>query len=164
MINLDPVPIDPTQLRTAFGCFPSGVTAICGMIGGRPAGMAANSFCAVSVSPLLVSVCVQNSSTTWPTLRDRPRLGLSVLAENQDLACRDLAARDTDRFAAIHWETTADGAVFVSGATAWLECSIDREVPAGDHTLVLLGIHRLRAHLSAAPLVFHGSEFRRLAM
>ena len=31
---------DSRTLRNAFGCFPSGVTAICAMIEGEPVGMA----------------------------------------------------------------------------------------------------------------------------
>ena len=45
---------DSRTLRNAFGCFPSGVTAICAMIDGEPDGMAASSFVAVSLDPPLV--------------------------------------------------------------------------------------------------------------
>ena len=163
MITIAPVPNDPSTLRSAYACFPSGVTAVCALIDARPVGIAASSFAPVSIGPPLVSVCVQNTSTTWPLLRGRRRLGVSVLAEAQDLECRALAMKDGDRFASVDWEATPEGAVLVNGATAWLDCSIHAEVPAGDHAIVLLGIHGLRATPEVAPLVFHGSRFRRLA-
>lgn len=84
------------ELRRAFGCFPSGVTAVCAPVDGAPIGMAASSFTSVSLTPQLVPVCIQHSSTTWPLLRGRPRLGLSVLAEGNDAACLRLAGRDGD--------------------------------------------------------------------
>jgi flavin reductase (DIM6/NTAB) family NADH-FMN oxidoreductase RutF len=155
--------VDDAQLRRAFGCFPSGVTAICALFDGIPVGMAASSFTSVSMSPPLVSVCMQRSSTTWPVLRDRPRLGLSVLAEGHDEACRRLSSKTGDRFAGIEWQASSDGSVFVHGSTAWLDCSVHSEVPAGDHSVVLLDIHGLRADPETPPLVFHGSAFRRLA-
>lgn len=164
MIDIDPVPVDPTRLRSAYGCFPSGVIAVCALVDGRPAGMAASSFASVSLNPPLVSICVQDTSTTWPVLRGRTRLGLSVLAEGQDMACRALAMKDGDRFADVAWDATADGAVFVHGSTAWLDCSVDAEIRAGDHAIVLLEVHALRADPDSAPLVFHGSRFRRLAV
>ena len=74
-----------------------------------------------------------------------------------------LAQTKTDRFADVDWDRTADGAVFVHGATAWLACSLFGEVPAGDHAVALLEIRGLKAYPKAAPLVFHGSMFRRLA-
>lgn len=163
MIDIDPVPADSSRLRSAYGCFPSGVTAMCVLVDGRPVGIAASSFTSVSVSPPLVSVCVQNSSTTWPVLRGRGRLGLSVLAEGHDQVCRALAMKDGDRFANVAWDATPGGAVFVQGSAAWLDCCIHAELPAGDHSIVLLQIHGLRADPCVAPLVFHGSRFRRLA-
>jgi flavin reductase (DIM6/NTAB) family NADH-FMN oxidoreductase RutF len=149
----------------AFGCFPSGVTAVCGLAdGAAPLGMAASSFTPVSIDPPLVSVCVQNTSTTWPRLRELRRLGVSVLAEGQDDACRRLSMKRGDRFTGVGWEAGPDGAVFVRGATVWLDCSVHSEVAAGDHLIALLQIHGLRAEQDRAPLVFHGSRYRQLAI
>jgi flavin reductase (DIM6/NTAB) family NADH-FMN oxidoreductase RutF len=161
MIALQPVTSEG-HLREAFGCFPSGVTAVCALTGGVPRGMAASSFTSVSLSPPLVSLCIQRTSSTWPLLRDRPRLGLSVLAEGQDDACLSLSARQGDRFRDVEWEPGPDDSVFISGSSAWLECSLHAEVPAGDHLIALLEIHRLST-AETPPLVFHGSRFRRLA-
>jgi flavin reductase (DIM6/NTAB) family NADH-FMN oxidoreductase RutF len=154
---------DSALLRQAFGCFPSGVTAVCAMVDDEPIGMAASSFTSVSLEPALVSVCFQSSSGTWLRLRELSRLGISVLAQGQDEICMSLARKSPDRFAGIAWDRTPEGSVFVHGATAWLECSVYGELPAGDHALALLEIHGLHARPSAAPLVFHGSAFRRLA-
>lgn len=163
MIDFESVSADPRALRDAFGCFPSGVTAVCAMDDDEPIGMAASSFTSVSITPALVSVCFQASSGTWQRLRERSRLGISVLAQGQDAICMSLAQTKTDRFADVDWDRTADGAVFVHGATAWLACSLFGEVPAGDHAVALLEIRGLKAYPKAAPLVFHGSMFRRLA-
>ncbi len=161
MIDLQSVTSED-HLREAFGCFPSGVTAVCALVDGVPRGMAASSFTSVSLAPALVSLCIQRTSSTWPLLRDRPRLGLSVLAEGQDDACLRLSARHGDRFRDVGWEPGPDRSVFISGASAWLECSLHDEVPAGDHLITLLEIHRLST-AETPPLVFHGSRFRRLA-
>ncbi|GAB3347670.1 flavin reductase family protein [Amycolatopsis echigonensis] len=163
MIQLEPLTGDARTLRRAFGCFPSGVTAVCALIDGVPTGMAASSFTSVSMDPPLVSVCVQHTSETWPKLRPRTRLGVSVLAEGHDTECLKLSKKDGDRFAGVSWEATADGAIYLHGATAWLDCSVERELPAGDHAIALLRIHGLRADPDTAPLVFHGSRFRTLA-
>ncbi len=161
MIDLQSVTSE-SHLREAFGCFPSGVTAVCALVDGVPRGMAASSFTSVSLSPPLVSICIQRTSSTWPVLRNRARLGLSVLAEGQDDACLSLSARQDDRFREVEWEPGPDDSVFISGSSAWLECSPHAELPAGDHLIALLEIHRLRT-AETPPLVFHGSRFRRLA-
>lgn len=164
MSPLEAPATDPAVLRRAFGCFPSGVTALCALDGGTPVGMAASTFTPVSLAPPLVSVCVQDTSATWPKLRGQHRLGVSVLAEGQDAICRSLASKEGDRFADVDWEAAEDGSVFIHGASLWLECSVHAELPGGDHTIALLEIQSLTVQPDRAPLVFHGSRFRRLAV
>ncbi|WP_370588783.1 flavin reductase family protein [Pseudonocardia sp. C8] len=162
MVDLDPLTGEPEQLRSAYSCFPSGVTAVCALSGGRPRGIAASSFTPVSLNPPLVSVCVQNTSTTWPRLRTLPRLGVSVLGAGQDTTATRLAAKHGDRFADVPWQATPDGGVLVHQAVLWLDCSVHSEVSAGDHIVALLQVHGLRSHPDRVPLVFHGSRFRQL--
>ena len=160
---MEPVREDGAELRRVFGSFPSGVIAICAIVDGVPVGMAASSFTSVSVAPPLVSICVQNGSETWPRLRDRPRLGVSVLAEDHAKTCMSLSRKVGDRFAGVSWTALPSGGVVVHGASAWLDCRLDAELRAGDHTIALLEIRALGADPDAAPLIFHGSRFRRLA-
>ncbi|KOG32505.1 flavin reductase family protein [Streptomyces resistomycificus] len=164
MSPLHATPADPALLRQAFGCFPSGVTAVCALDSGSPVGMAASTFTPVSLSPALISVCMQDTSTTWPRLRQRSRVGVSVLAEGQDEICRSLAGTGADRFAGVDWDADEDGGVYIHGASLRLNCSLYAELPGGDHTIVLLEIHGLRAEPDREPLVFHNSRFRRLAV
>jgi flavin reductase (DIM6/NTAB) family NADH-FMN oxidoreductase RutF len=155
--------LNPMQLRQAFACFPSGVTAICAMVGSRPLGMAASSFTSVSLDPPLVSVCVAHSSTTWPRLQLAPSVGVSVLADNHDRVCCALSSKRGDRFADVRWEASTDGAVFVSGAALWLACRIEQEITAGDHEIIVLRVFSLRVYPGVAPLVFHDRQFRELS-
>jgi flavin reductase (DIM6/NTAB) family NADH-FMN oxidoreductase RutF len=166
------------ELRRVFGAFPTGVTAVAALADGSPLGIAASSFTSVSLDPPVVSVCTAHSSTTWPRLRRVPKVGISVLGAHQEDACRQLSARSADarsadgqgadareanKFATLRWRATDGGAVFMEGASAWLECSVYREVTVGDHDIVLLLVHELDSDPSVAPLVFHASRFRRLS-
>jgi flavin reductase (DIM6/NTAB) family NADH-FMN oxidoreductase RutF len=162
VIRADATALDGPILRQAFSCFPSGVTALCGLVAGEPVGMAASSFTSVSLDPPLCLVCVANTSSTWAQLRTAGRLGVSVLSSDHDDACVSLSARDGDRFAGVSWKATPEGAVLVHGASAWLECAVEQEVPAGDHQVVLLRILSLEADPDVAPLVFHRSCLRQL--
>jgi flavin reductase (DIM6/NTAB) family NADH-FMN oxidoreductase RutF len=125
--------------------------------------MAASSFTTVSLDPALVSVCVAQTSTTWPELRGLPRLGVSVLAEDHGTVATSLSSKHGDRFAAVKWEATQKGAVLVHGSTLWLECTVADEVDAGDHVIVVMRIQSLEMYPEVAPMIFHGSDFRKLA-
>ncbi|WP_107657323.1 flavin reductase family protein [Nocardia suismassiliense] len=162
IIEQEVAEIDAATLRSAFGRYPTGVVALCALDGETPVGLAANSFTSVSLAPPLVSVCIANESQTWPLLRDRPRLGLSVLADTHAGLCRQLSAKNVDRFAGVPWSAGACGEVLIEGASAWFRCSIHDEVTAGDHRIVVLALHGLTL-FDPEPLVFHGSRFRSLA-
>ena len=108
-------PETPEELRHAFGHLPSGVVAVCALVGGRPVGMAASSFVPVSLKPPLVSFCAARTSRTWQALRQAPSLGVSVLAEDHAALCRALASSAEDRFADVRWEAGESGAVFLPG-------------------------------------------------
>lgn len=154
--------LDSAVLRKAFGCYPSGVTAVCALIGGVPCGMSVSSFMCVSLEPPLVSVSVQNTSRTWPVLRQASTLGVSVLGQDHGGLCRALAGPAADRFTGTAWADTPQGAVFVEGSAAAFTCVVEAEHVAGDHTIVVLRVLGLQADPAVEPLVFHTSTFRTL--
>jgi flavin reductase (DIM6/NTAB) family NADH-FMN oxidoreductase RutF len=155
---------DPAALRSTFALFPSGVAALSAVVGGEPVVLVASSFqVGISLDPPLVLFAVQHTSTSWPKLRDAPRIGVSVLGEAHDLAARQLASKAADRFAGIETTTTASGAHFVHGAPVWLETSIHSQFPAGDHDVVLLRVHASGHAPDTEPLVWHSSGFRTLS-
>ncbi|MBU3751037.1 MAG: flavin reductase family protein, partial [Mycobacterium sp.] len=130
--------LTPASLREAFSHFPSGVIAIAAEVDGTRVGLAASTFVPVSLDPPLVSFCVQATSETWPKMRELPVLGISVLGEAQGAAARTLAAKTGDRFAGLDTVSSGTGAVFVQGTSVWLASTIEKELGAGDHTIVIL--------------------------
>ncbi|ANP73599.1 flavin reductase family protein [Cryobacterium arcticum] len=161
--GLQTISSDPSDIRGAFGKFPSGVAALCAVIDGEPTGLVASSFSVgVSYEPPLVLFSVQNSSTTWPVLRRGERIGVSILGSDHGRECYQLASRKGDRFANIDTRTTDLGALFVEGSSLWLDCEIYSETPAGDHTIVLLEVKSLKVSDDRDPLIYHSAAFRSL--
>jgi flavin reductase (DIM6/NTAB) family NADH-FMN oxidoreductase RutF len=156
--------LEPSTLREAFGHFPTGVVAIAAEVDGIRHGLAVSTFVPVSLDPPLVSICVQNTSTTWPKLKDLPKLGISVLGEAHDEAARMLAAKTGDRFAGLETVSTHHGAVFIKGTGLWLESAIEQTIPAGDHIIVVLRVSEITIDAEVTPIVFHRSVFRRLGV
>ena len=148
--------------RRVFGAYPTGVAALAALVDGVPVGMAANSFTSVSLDPPLASVSVAHTSSTWPSLRTAPYIGVSVLGSTQESVSRQLAAKGVDRFDGLSWRTTPGGAVLLDGSGAWFETSVEDQMRAGDHDIVVLRVHDLGSDPTVSPLVFHGSAYRRL--
>ncbi|MBA4762147.1 MULTISPECIES: flavin reductase family protein [unclassified Sphingomonas] len=154
---------DDSDLRQLFGRFPTGVTALCAMNGDQPIGMTASAFVAISLKPALVSVCIKHGSWTWQQLRGCDRIGISFLGHGHAAVARQLSQRSDDRFEGLDYDVTTNGGLFLAGATAWLECALEREIPAGDHDIVLFRLHRASVANAVMPLVFHSSDFHTLA-
>jgi flavin reductase (DIM6/NTAB) family NADH-FMN oxidoreductase RutF len=154
--------LDPERLREAFGVFPSGVVAVAAEVDGELIGLAASSFTSVSLDPALVSFSVANTSKTWPDLRRAEHLGVTILADHHGEVCRQLAGPVANRFDELTVSTTETGAITLDDGLARFDCSIHREVEAGDHTLVLLRLHAVEHADTSLPLVFHRSGFGRL--
>ncbi|MBN9320442.1 MAG: hypothetical protein BGN86_02635 [Caulobacterales bacterium 68-7] len=154
---------EDAELRRVFSRFPTGVTALCAMVDGKPVGMTASAFVAISLKPALASVCIKHGSATWRDLRSRERVGISFLGHGHAATARQLAQKTGDRFVGLDYEVTADGALLLANATAWLECSVENQVAAGDHVIAIFRIHRTAAAEGVMPLVFHSSGFHTIA-
>jgi flavin reductase (DIM6/NTAB) family NADH-FMN oxidoreductase RutF len=154
--------LEARQLRDAFGVFPTGVVAVAAHIDGALTGLAASSFTTVSLDPPLVSFSIAKASKTWPDLRRAAHLGVTVLAEHQGDLCRQLSGAVEDRFRDVAVRVTDDGAVTLAEGVAQFDCTIYRELEAGDHVIVLLKLHAVTQG-GGQPLVFHRSSFGKLA-
>jgi flavin reductase (DIM6/NTAB) family NADH-FMN oxidoreductase RutF len=150
-------------IRTVFNGFPAAVAALCAAVGETPLGMVATSLAVgASFDPPMVLFSVRNDSTTWPLLRAAPKIGISVLGAGQGEICRQLGSRHGDRFANIDLTATAEKALFIAGSATWLECSVESETPAGDHTVIVFKLHAVGHHEATTPLIFHNGRFPQL--
>lgn len=157
--------LDSAELRKAFGAFPTGVVALAGISDTEPTVIVASSFAVgVSQEPPLVMFAVQQSSTTWPMLRNLPSLGVSVLGESHTDVIRQLSSKDkTQRFAGVGTTVLPSGALLLDDAPVHFECAIESSHTAGDHEIVVLRVTGLANDHSKQPIVFHRSAFARLS-
>lgn len=146
--------IDPADYRRVFAHMPTGVAVLTAHGEHGPLGMAANSVTSVSLDPPLVLFCPAKSSTSWPGLRDAGAFCINVMASHHEQLTRQFAARDVDRFAGVSTEDRPTGPA-LTDALAWIECRIQDEHDAGDHTIVVARVVAIEAAAEVAdPLVF----------
>ncbi len=154
-----PSSIDATSFRRSLGNFASGVTVITASGENGPVGMSANAFSAVSLEPALVSFCVAHTSTTFPMIRQIGRCGVNVLAEGQGALARTFSQVGIDRFAGLDYTLSPAGAPLLLGALAWLDCEIDAEHLAGDHSIVVARVLAAEVIEDRRPLLYFRGAF-----
>lgn len=156
---------DAALSRHVLGHYPTGVAVITASTPDGPVGLSINSFTSVSLEPPLVLFCPALTSSTWPQLRAAGRIAINVLSAGQESVSRLFASRSGDRFSAVDYSLGSNGAPLLSDALGWLECRVQAEYPAGDHTVVIAEIEQMGVHADIGdPLVFfRGAYYRGIA-
>jgi flavin reductase (DIM6/NTAB) family NADH-FMN oxidoreductase RutF len=144
------------SLRSVMACFPTGVTVVATRNeDGEPIGLTVNSFTSVSLEPPLVLVCIDHGSSSHDPILQAESFTVSVLSAGQREVAQRFATRPSGgRFDEVRWSSAPSGHPVIEGATAWLDCTIQEVVSAGDHS-ILLGRADACAWRDAPALVYH---------
>jgi len=155
-----PPSFSPREFRLALGMFATGVTIVTARTGeGQVVGLTANSFNSVSLSPPLVLWSLARAAASMPAFAAGSHYAINVLAADQrDLAER-FAARGTDRFSGVTFDTGAGGAPLLHGAAASFECFNRSRYEEGDHVIFVGEVERCSHRAGASPLLFHGGRY-----
>ncbi|MEU6604898.1 flavin reductase family protein [Streptomyces shenzhenensis] len=157
-------PVDRTEFRRVLGHFATGVTVITAPAAEgdtSPAGFACQSFSSLSLDPPLVAFMVGRTSTTWPRIARAGVFCVNVLAADQGELCRGFAVSGADKFAHVpHDAAPVSGSPRLTGAAAWIDCTIHAVHTGGDHLIVVGRVTALGTPAQeAAPLLFHRGRF-----
>ena len=154
---------DSARFRQVLGHFPTGVCVVAGHHEGQPVGLAIGSFFSVSLDSLLVGFCVGHGSSSWPKLRDNGQFCVSVLGADQEAVSRVFASKEPDKFAAIGWDRSPLGEPRITGALAWMDCTLFDVHGEGDHDIVVGQVHDLGVAHEGTPLIFFRGGYSSLA-
>ena len=141
-------PLDERRLRDAFGRFATGVAFVTADVEGDSLGLIVSTFTAVSLDPPLVSFCPGRDSLTWRRMRRAGRFTVHILGASHGGFARRAAPPGAARFA----EPLAD-------PVAVVECDIEAEHPAGDHSIVVGRVRDLHVSGPPDPLVYVDGGF-----
>jgi 3-hydroxy-9,10-secoandrosta-1,3,5(10)-triene-9,17-dione monooxygenase reductase component len=165
-VSITPAPerldrLDPLEFRRVMGHFPTGVTVLTTVDGGRRHGMTANAITSVSLDPVLILVCLAREARTGLAIQRARRFAVNFLREDQEEVSRRFARPGEDRFEGLAVQEDESGLPLLPGATAHLVCRVTEIVTAGDHDIVIAEVERARAN-GGNPLVFHLGGYKRL--
>ena len=149
-------PIDQRSFRDVMGRFATGVVLVTAIDEGEPVGFAAQSFVSLSLEPPLVGLCPARSSTSWPRIRSAGHYCINILGADQEDLCSAFARSGADKYAGVDWSPGIDGAPRIAGSLAWIECALEAEHEAGDHTIAVGRVRTLTTPDGAVadPLLF----------
>jgi flavin reductase (DIM6/NTAB) family NADH-FMN oxidoreductase RutF len=159
--------VDAGAFREAMGSFPTGVTVVTvASDDGSMHGITVNSFSSVSLDPVLVLVCLNETSRGVGLIERAGVFAVNVLSAGQQDVSRWFANRyrpaGSAMFDGVPFERAATGCPVLVEATASFECRLRRSHRAGDHLIVLGEVAALVHRPQLEPLIFHAGSYRSL--
>jgi flavin reductase (DIM6/NTAB) family NADH-FMN oxidoreductase RutF len=149
--------VGSAEFRHAVGHFATGVTIVTSVgPDGAPVGTTANAVCSLSLDPPLILVCFDRSSLTLAAVRSHGAFAVNVLAAPQ----QHLSANFARRGVAAVWDGVRHhpgptGSPRLADALATLECTVEYQLPGGDHEILVGRVrHAQTAGTDAEPLIY----------
>jgi flavin reductase (DIM6/NTAB) family NADH-FMN oxidoreductase RutF len=157
------VSVSPQLYREIMACFPTGVAVVTAHeAGGRPRGLTLSAFCAVSLDPPLVLVCVDKGSNTLPALQASGGFTVNFLAGGREHLAVLYASKADEKFEGIAWrppELTEGGPILHRDCAAYAVCLTRQAVEAGDHWVFIGEVREGAVIEGRLPLVYHRRSF-----
>lgn len=157
---------EQNELRAVMGHFATGVTVL--TAGGEQAhGMTANAFTSVSLSPPMVLACVSRAARMHEAIQSAGAFAVSILDGDQIELARYFA--DWRRPAGMAQFDAVDvrigaltGSPLLTGALAWIECTLAEVYDGGDHAIFLGNVLGCGRGQGTTALSFYGGTYHRL--
>lgn len=151
--------VDPLTMRRTMGRFATGVAVVTTLDAtGTPHGMTINSLTSVSLDPPMLLVSFNHGARTAAAITTSGRFAVSILSARQEPLARRFATRAADHFAGLPLTYGPHQVPVVPDALAHLDCTVERSLEAGDHTVVFGLVHRT-CDRDGQPLAFLGGGF-----
>ncbi len=151
--------MDVQSYREFFGQLPTGVTAIVAQGEAGPVGLVVGTFSSVSLDPPLVSFMVTSGSRSWAAVKAAGQFTANILASDQRRLSQVVSGWSPDKFRGVTFDAQHPGVI--TGCLAWADCVLEREVEAGDHTIVLATPRQLTVARVSRPLIFFQRAYHR---
>ena len=161
--------VDVSAFRKAMGSFPTGVTVVTVASGdGTMHGVTVNSFSSVSLDPMLVLVCLNQTSRALSLIERAGAFAINVLSAGQKDVSRWFADRHRPAgpamFDGVPLEPGATGCPVLADAAAAFDCRLRQLYSAGDHLIMLGEVVALVHRPQLQPLIFHAGTHKSLEM
>jgi flavin reductase (DIM6/NTAB) family NADH-FMN oxidoreductase RutF len=149
------------ELRDVLRRHPAGVSVVTVDLEGERLGLTVASLVSVALEPPLVGISIARHAALHELLRAAGGFGVSLLGADQ-IELAQHFSRGVPPIALWHGIEIVEGAraPLLAGAVAWLECELQAEHEAGDHTLFVGRVERAEQGAEGPPLVRLGGDYR----
>jgi flavin reductase (DIM6/NTAB) family NADH-FMN oxidoreductase RutF len=147
--------IDAEGFRAVLGRLASGVCLVTMRVAEEDHGFTATSVTSLSLSPMLVLICVAHGQRSHDLLTQAGHFGICLLDHTQtELGVRFATGLLDQRFQNLSVQRAETGAPLLADCLGWLDCRIDQVLSAGDHSIVIGEVLAGSARHEGMPLIY----------
>jgi flavin reductase (DIM6/NTAB) family NADH-FMN oxidoreductase RutF len=151
--------------RQVLGTFATGVTIVTtASKEGVPYGLTVSAFTSVSLNPPMILVCLSNHLSGLSSFLEGGPFAVNILARGQEDLSQRFATKGSERQSHLQ-KKGVSGAPVLEAALARLECSLEKTIEAGDHTVLIGRVEHAWVSDTAstrAPLIYYSGAYREL--
>jgi len=129
-----------TDLVALFRHLTLGVYVIGVAAGDKRDAFTASALMQASYRPLLLTLAIHPAHASYPLLRESRSFAVSVLDRQQLPLARHfgtVSGGQSDKMQGFSWRSGREGAPILEVALAYFDCSVENELSAGDHRLIV---------------------------
>jgi len=155
--------MDEAAKKTVLRMFTYGLYAISVREGEEVNAFTANWICQASFDPPMVMVAVESDSRSIGMMRTSRIFGVSVYETGRRELAGHFGRRSKthpNKMDGVPWEPGVTGVPLLIDALGHLECRIQGELPAGDHTIFVGQVVEARLRREGEPLLQKETGFR----
>lgn len=153
----------PEEMRHAMRSLATGVVVVTVATGNARRGMTANSLTSISLSPPLLSICMDLRSTTYRMIAEAEHFAISILSDTQQAVSAAFAQRQTDGFDPFTiggWKTGSLGDPVLEGALGSMEMKVESVHTWADHAMIIARVAEIwQEGAPQKPLIFFGGSY-----
>ncbi|MDP4708624.1 MAG: flavin reductase family protein [Rickettsiaceae bacterium] len=151
------------EFKEAVGKFPTGVTVISTSYDNKLWGFTANSFVSVSLTPPLVSFCLDKGSGSFKAFNKMEYFAINILSNEQAATSKHFANKGKDKFSNIEHEISEfSGNPLIVGAVCFIECKKYKQFECGDHVIFVGEVVRTKIDQSKPPLLYFAKSYKEI--
>lgn len=151
------------EFKQAVGKFPTGVCVITTSNSDKLWGFTANSFVSVSLTPPLISFCLNTDAASLEAFKNSKFFVVNILSSTQEAIAKNFAQPAKDKFANINYKIDDNTqSPYLADSASILFCRKKEQIICGDHYIFIGEVTDTQIDENKNPLLYFARSFREI--
>ena len=148
------------KFKLAVGKCPTGVTVVSTSWDSKLWGFTANSFASVSLTPPVISFCLNKESGSFGAFLKTKYFAVNILASDQVEISKHFANNGFNKFKNIHYRIGYfSKSPLISGTVCTIECKKYNKFECGDHFIFVGEVVKTKINEKKLPLLYFARSY-----